>query len=174
VKVEKGRWGDAQDARPAQRQPDLVILHQIFEWAGVAKGIRPNPDPRRTASAAAVVEGPGAQPTLAEELWQHRRRTHYGNDTDRVFCHAESSGSYRVGPSGAGAQERLQSLRCRSAAGIWPMHDLGRVTSITDGVRVNEHGSRLRRLQGTRVSRRRSAPQPTSNDATSVESTLTA
>jgi hypothetical protein len=28
-------------------------------------------------------------------------------------------------------------------AGMRPMHDLGRVTSITNGVRANEHGSKL-------------------------------
>jgi hypothetical protein len=87
------------------------------------------------------------------------------------------------------------------------MHDLGRVTSITNGVRANEHGSKLqararhasfattqryidlagvafheeaqaleeRMLQSsTASSTRLASPQPTSDDAASLESTVSA
>jgi len=83
-------------------------------------------------------------PMLAEELWQHRRRTRYGSDQERVFCAPKSGNVYCV------EQRWWPALRkaCKASGvvlppGMRPMHDLGRVTSITNGVRANEHGSKL-------------------------------
>jgi hypothetical protein len=88
-----------------------------------------------------------------------------------------------------------------------PMHDLGRVTSITNGVRANEHGSKLQARAGhasfattqryidlagvtfheeaqaleeqilrssTEVSTRLTAPQPTLDDAASLQRAVSA
>jgi integrase len=70
-------------------------------------------------------------PSLAEELWQWRRRSPYRADGDRVFCHPEAGSVYRY-ETFAGALKRAykaaeldfpEAMRC--------MHDL-RVTSITN------------------------------------------
>src|SRR5262245_40526878 len=35
-------------------------------------------------------------PTLNEELWQHRRRSNYRGDDERVFCHQTRGTTYDV------------------------------------------------------------------------------
>jgi integrase len=35
-------------------------------------------------------------PTLAEELWQHRRRSNFQGDSERVFCHQDRGSVYRA------------------------------------------------------------------------------
>lgn len=67
-------------------------------------------------------------PTLAEALWQHRRRSNFQGDDERVFCHGERGTIYR---------EHLFAEQFRAAlteAGITdfvrPFHDL-RHTSLT-------------------------------------------
>jgi integrase len=68
-------------------------------------------------------------PSLAEELWQHRRASAYQGDDDRVFCHAEKGTAYR-------GDEFAEHFRAAlKKAGITdhmrPFHDL-RHTAITN------------------------------------------
>jgi integrase len=88
-------------------------------------------------------------PMLAEELWQHRRRSRYASDHDLVFCHPTRGTVYRVDHQWKPALKKA----CARAGvtlpvGMRPMHDVGRVTSITNGVRANEHGSKLQARAG--------------------------
>jgi hypothetical protein len=38
----------------------------------------------------------GLSPTLAEELWQHRRRSAFQGDDELVFCHPERGTAYHA------------------------------------------------------------------------------
>ena len=68
-------------------------------------------------------------PSLAEELWQHRRRSRYQGADERVFCHADRGSVYRAEPFAAVFRAALKT------AGITdymrPFHDL-RHTAITN------------------------------------------
>lgn len=68
-------------------------------------------------------------PMLCEELWQHRRRSVYDSDGDRVFAHPETGGALRADAFRDAFHEALR------AAGIdgyvRPFHDL-RHTAITN------------------------------------------
>jgi integrase len=68
-------------------------------------------------------------PTLAEELWQHRRRTAFQGDDERVFCHPDRGTVYRAETFKAALTAALE------AAGVdktpRPFHDL-RHTAITN------------------------------------------
>jgi len=66
---------------------------------------------------------------LAEELWQHRRRSAYQGDDELVFCHPERGTPYR-------AETFQEALRAALAAAgvegkVRPFHDL-RHTAITN------------------------------------------
>jgi len=50
----------------------------------------------KTDSGVRVVSIPG---TLAEELWQHRRRSAFRGDDERVFCHPELGSEYHIATS---------------------------------------------------------------------------
>jgi hypothetical protein len=50
--------------------------------------------------------------------------------------------------SGGRRSERLAKPPASFRPGMRPMHDLGRVTSITNGVRANEHGLKLQARAG--------------------------
>ena len=70
---------------------------------------------------------------LAEELWQHRRRSRFQGDGERVFCHPERGTVYR-------AETFQDALRAAlSAAGVEgdvrAFHDL-RHTAITNDAAV--------------------------------------
>jgi integrase len=67
--------------------------------------------------------------TLAEALWQHRRRSNFQGDDERVFCHPTCGGRYR-------AETLKEALYAAlKAAGVEkrprPFHDL-RHTAITN------------------------------------------
>jgi integrase/recombinase XerD len=68
--------------------------------------------------------------TLAEELWQHRRRTSFQGDDELVFCHPKRGTVYRVETFHVALTAALE------AAGVEkrprPFHDL-RHTAITNG-----------------------------------------
>jgi integrase len=68
-------------------------------------------------------------PKLAEELWQHRRRSNFQGDDERVFCHPERGTIYR-----AETFKPALDAAC-AAAGVPPVtrafHDL-RHTAITN------------------------------------------
>jgi integrase len=86
-------------------------------------------------------------PMLAEELWQWRRRTNYRGDGDRVFCFQESGGVYRPDWFKDALLRACETAGVALPAGFRKLHDL-RVTSITNGVRANEHGSKLQARAG--------------------------
>jgi integrase len=201
---------------------DLVILHQFFKWALIAKGLRSNPAQgvphprlpkwRGQALAPELVQAllrafedgqdrcvflmlilTGVRrmelqalrwanvdlienrlrvadsktktgersialpPMLAEELWQHRRRSRYASDHDLVFCHPTRGTVYRVDHQWKPALKKA----CARAGvtlpvGMRPMHDVGRVTSITNGVALTSTARSCRHVRVTRASRRRS------------------
>ena len=89
-----------------------------------------------------------ALPTmLAEGLWQWRRTSNYRSDHDRVFCFQDSGGVYR-----SDWFKRALLRACAASGVVLPqgfrkLHDL-RVTSITNGVRANEHGVKLQARAG--------------------------
>lgn len=69
-------------------------------------------------------------PALAEALWQHRRRSPFQGDDERVFCNPKTGGEYRE-------ETFTEALRAAlSVAGVEghvrPFHDL-RHTAITNG-----------------------------------------
>jgi integrase len=74
-------------------------------------------------------------PTLAEALWQHRSKSSYQDDTDRVFCHPERGS--KIDPDWYAAEFR----KALKAAGITdrvrPFHDL-RHASLTNGAAAGE------------------------------------
>jgi integrase len=193
---------------------DLVILHQFFKWALIAKGLRSNPaqgvpHPRlpkwrgqalapelvqallrrsrtgRTAASSSCFILTGVRRMELQALrWANvdlienpatRRRL---EDEDRGTLDCAAADARR----GAVAAPPPQPLRerprphllppdrgtvyrvdhqwkpalkkaCPRAGvtlpvGMRPMHDVGRVTSITNGVRANEHGSKLQARAG--------------------------
>jgi integrase len=67
------RWRDVDLSHP-----DGPRLHVRETWVRGYKGDPKTDDGARTIA----IDGP-----LAEELWQHRRRSHFAGDDERVFCH---------------------------------------------------------------------------------------
>lgn len=68
-------------------------------------------------------------PMLAETLWQHRRRTRFQGDDERVFCHPERGTSYRAGTFDAALGAALAETGIEGR--VRAFHDL-RHTSITN------------------------------------------
>jgi integrase len=68
-------------------------------------------------------------PTLAEELWQHRRRSAFQGDDERVFHHPKTGGSYRADSF----REALNAALAKAGISdyVRPFHDL-RHTAITN------------------------------------------
>jgi integrase len=70
-------------------------------------------------------------PMLAERLWQHRRMTAYGADTDRVFVDPERGTMYRYETFATALRAAYEVAGLDYPEGMRPFHDL-RVTSITN------------------------------------------
>ena len=70
-------------------------------------------------------------PMLAERLWQHRRTTRYGADTDRVFVHPDRGSIYRYETFSEALRAAYEAAGLDYPEGLRPFHDL-RVTSITN------------------------------------------
>ncbi len=68
-------------------------------------------------------------PKLAEELWQHRRRTAYAGDAERVFCHPQKGSPLDY--KRYATTLRLALARAGVDKHMRPFHD-GRHTSITN------------------------------------------
>jgi integrase len=68
-------------------------------------------------------------PTLAEELWQHRRGTAYQGDDELVFCHPERGTIYRAETFKTALSEALKAAGVEKAPRAF--HDL-RHTAITN------------------------------------------
>ena len=85
----------------------------------------------RDAKTETGVRSIALSPALAEELWQHRRRTAFAGGGERVFCHPERGSLYRY-------ELFTKALRAayKAAGMVWPeklrpCHDL-RVTALTN------------------------------------------
>jgi integrase len=70
-------------------------------------------------------------PSLAEQLWQHRRTSPYRGDGDRVFCHSTRGTIYRYEPFADALARAYAAAELDFPEGMRCMHDL-RVTSITN------------------------------------------
>jgi integrase len=68
-------------------------------------------------------------PKLAEELWQHRRRTSFAGDDERVFCHPTKGSPLDHKRFARTLREALRTAGVQKA--MRPFHD-GRHTSITN------------------------------------------
>ena len=71
---------------------------------------------------------------LAEELWQHRRRSNFRGDDERVFCHPEIGSEYHVTRYRPALQRAFKTAGIEWPEGFRPCHDL-RVTAITTDAR---------------------------------------
>jgi integrase len=109
------RWRDVDLADPAGA---VLRVRETF-----VRGAEDTP--KSEAGERTIALGP----KLAEELWQHRRRTAFSGDDERVFCHPEKG-------SVLDHKRYATTLReAMAAAGVEkpmrPFHD-GRHTSITN------------------------------------------
>jgi integrase len=68
-------------------------------------------------------------PKLAEELWQHRRRTAFAGDDERVFCHPQKGTPLDHKRYAATLKQALAKAKVEKP--MRPFHD-GRHTSITN------------------------------------------
>jgi integrase len=68
-------------------------------------------------------------PVVAEELWQHRRRSRYQGDAERVFCHPEKGSP--LDHKRYAATLKLALTEAKIERPMRPFHD-GRHTSITN------------------------------------------
>lgn len=68
---------------------------------------------------------------LAEELWQHRRRSPYKGDGERVFAHPEKGSVYRYEAFSEALRAAYKAAGIEYPKRLRPCHDL-RVTSITN------------------------------------------
>lgn len=107
------RWRDVDLSHP-----DGPRLHVRETWVRGYKG-----DPKTDDGARSIsIDGP-----LAEELWQHRRRSHFAGDDERVFCHPTKgtpiSGGYfgaimKLALSRAGVEEPMREFHDWRHTGI--------------------------------------------------------
>jgi integrase len=109
------RWRDVDLADPAGA---VLRVRETF-----VRGAEDTP--KSEAGERTIALGP----KLAEDLWQHRRRTAFSGDEERVFCHPEKGSvldhkryarTLREAMTGAAVDKRMR-----------PFHD-GRHTSITN------------------------------------------
>jgi Phage integrase family len=68
-------------------------------------------------------------PVIAEELWQHRRRSRYQGDSERVFCHPEKGSP--LDHKRYARTLKLALAKAKIERPMRPFHD-GRHTSITN------------------------------------------
>jgi len=83
---------------------------------------------RRALDAMILLLAPAA-PHLAEELWQHRRRTAFSGDSERVFCHPQTGGV--LDHKRYAKTLRLALAKAKIDKPMRPFHD-GRHTAITN------------------------------------------
>jgi integrase len=134
--------------------PDGLRLHVRETWVRGYNG-----DPKTDEGTRTIgIDGP-----LAEELWQHRRRSHFAGDDERVFCHPTKgtaiSGGYfgaimKVALTRAGVEEPMREFhdwhhergrRWDVAAGD---HADGRSLRLQDDPAVHRPGGRRVRRRG--------------------------
>ena len=70
-------------------------------------------------------------PSLAEQLWKHRRESAYRSDEDRVFCHPKAGRVYRYEWFSEALRRAYKAAGMAFPEGMRVFHDL-RVTSITN------------------------------------------
>ena len=98
-------------------------------------------DPKTDDGARTIgIDGP-----LAEELWQHRRRSHFAGDDERVFCHPTTGSPISGGYFGA-----IMKLALTRAGVEQPMreyHDW-RHTGITNAAAAGMSPLAIMRMAG--------------------------
>lgn len=77
--------------------------------------------------------------TLAEELWQHRRRSNFQGEDERVFCHPERGTVYRAETFEAALKAALTAVGIEGR--VRAFHDL-RHTAITNDAAAGANRSR--------------------------------
>jgi integrase len=87
----------------------------------------------------------GAQ--LAEELWQHRRRSRFEGDDELVFCHPEAGTTYRGDTFGRALRRAFTTAGIPFPDGFRRCHDL-RVTSGTNDVIAGMSPAKLQQKLG--------------------------
>jgi integrase len=95
------RWRDVDLSHP-----DGPRLHVRETWVRGYKGDPKTDDGTRTIG----IDGP-----LAEELWQHRRRSHFAGDEERVFCHPTKGTPDRGRLLRADREDGARPRRCPGA-----------------------------------------------------------
>jgi integrase len=109
------RWGDVDLA-----DPEGALLRVRETW------VRGAPDtPKSEAGERTIALGPA----LAEELWQHRRRSRFAGDDERVFVHPEKGSP--VDHKRYAKTLRAVLAKAKIEGPMRPFHD-GRHTSITN------------------------------------------
>jgi integrase len=109
------RWKDVDLADPAGA---VLRVRETF-----VRGAEDTP--KSEAGARTIALGP----RLAEELWQHRRRTTFAGDDERVFCHPTKGSP--IDPNVYSATLKLALAKAGVSRTMRPFHD-GRHTSITN------------------------------------------
>jgi integrase len=84
---------------------------------------------------------------LAEELWQHRRRTAFSGEEEYVFCHPELGSRYRMDPFGEELRRAFKKAGLPFPAGFRRCHDL-RVTAGTNDVMAGMSPAKLQQKLG--------------------------
>jgi integrase len=109
------RWKDVDLADPAGA---VLRVRETLVWGT-------EETPKSEAGERTIALGP----KLAEELWQHRRRTAYAGDDERVFCHPEKGTPLDHKRYAATLKQALAKAKVEKP--MRPFHD-GRHTSITN------------------------------------------
>jgi integrase len=109
------RWRDVDLADPSGA---LLRVRETFVWGEADT-------PKSEAGERTIAVGP----KLAEELWQHRRRSAFQGDGERVFCHPFIGSPLDLKRYGKTLKAALE--RAGVDRKMRPFHD-GRHTSITN------------------------------------------
>jgi integrase len=108
------RWRDVSLADPAG-----AVLQVRETW------VRNHVDTPKSEAGERTIS---LDKVLAEELWQHRRRTHYTGDGERVFCSPLTGGA--LDPNRYASTLKAALAKAKIERPMRPFHD-GRHTAIT-------------------------------------------
>ncbi|HEY8628662.1 MAG TPA: tyrosine-type recombinase/integrase [Gaiellaceae bacterium] len=87
-------------------------------------------------------------PKLADELWQHRRRTRFQGDDERVFCHPQTGGVLDHKRYTKTLRLALTRARVENPESIRPFHDAGRHSGVTNAAAAGVPPMALKTLAG--------------------------
>jgi integrase len=91
--------------------------------------------------------GIGIPSGLAEQLWQHRRRSHFQGDDELVFAHPERGTTYSYKTYRAALVRAFKKAGMDWPDGLRPCHDL-RVTCGTNHVQAGVDNAKLQAILG--------------------------